>query len=488
MNPQEQENQLTIRDKLLRDTFTITETLLTGLIIASSVAVLYPGQPRSPWLLGLFLIIGVLTPVLLKVHEIAHPFFIEKLWIRFFLLAAPFWVILLQFFVGLLQSPVETLLIEETHYRRLEPIYHFLPTSMEPQSSWLPLLSFGSMYLFCLTLFIIPKSLAYFERVLPWLCLISTLAGIFGFMQKIGGDLSPFYARDHSNTDYFSIFAYDGHWAAYALLWMTTCFCFAIRHLQYEQDLPISKTMAPWYLTGAFLLGYSGLFIEARLPSSLLLLYFSFLTLFFTVAYLRHPVASSQRYSFCLVAYILVILAVGVALQRLLHPQAIDLTAVGLRKSALTMFMENPLFGWGMDAYSQIGKFYQSDLLLGDSQERAFSDVFHMLAEFGIIGLLPITVVFIWLLVHYLRGSTSFLLSKLLLLACFEVGLLAFVDSPFMSPAVFLSFLMLFFSALRWTDLSRKRVDEVDAGSIVVTSSNLRRVPVYTGPKNEKFK
>ena len=75
-----------------------------------------------------------------------------------------------------------------------------------------------------------------------------------------------------------------------------------------------------------------------------------------------------------------------------------------------------------MDAYSQIGKFYQSDLLLGDSQERAFSDVFHMLAEFGIIGLLPAAVVFIWLLVHYFRGSTSFLLSKLLLLACFELA------------------------------------------------------------------
>ena len=99
------------------------------------------------------------------------PIFHRKLWIRFFLLAAPFWVILIQFFVGLLQSPVETLLIEKTLFRRLEPIYHFLPTSMEPQSSWLPLLSFGSMYLFCSTLFIIPKSLAYFERVLPWLCL-----------------------------------------------------------------------------------------------------------------------------------------------------------------------------------------------------------------------------------------------------------------------------------------------------------------------------
>ena len=154
MNPQEQENRLTIRDKLLRDTFTITETLLTGLIIASSVAVLYLDNPvlhgclaySNHWSAG---------PRPTKDSRGYSPIFHRKAMDPIFLLAAPFWVILIQFFVGLLQSPVETLLIEETLFRRLEPIYHFLPTSMEPQSSWLPLLSFGSIYLFCLTLFII---------------------------------------------------------------------------------------------------------------------------------------------------------------------------------------------------------------------------------------------------------------------------------------------------------------------------------------------
>lgn len=488
MNLQEQEQQLTIRDKLLRDSFTTAETFLAGLIIVSSVAVLYPGQPRSPWLMGFFLIIGALAPVLIKTHEVTHPFFIEKLWVRFFLLAAPFWVLLIQFIIGILQAPVETLLIEETLFQRIESIHRFLPTSTDPQSAWLPLLGCTSIYLFCLTVFIVPKSLAYFERVLPWLCMIASLASVFGFMQKMGGHLAPFYARDHSSEDYFSIFAYDGHWAAYALLWMTTCFCFAIRHLQYEKDLPISKTMAPWYLTGAFLLGYSGLFIKALLPSSLLLLYFSFLTILFTTVYLQRRLVSKRRASFSLVASILVIIASSIAIQRLLQLQATDVAADGLRHSALRMFIENPLFGWGMDAYSQIGKFYQSDLLLGDSYERASSDVLQMLAEFGIIGLVPIIIVFAWLLLHYFRGSFNFILSNLLLAACFGVSLLAFVDTPFMSPAVLFSFLILFFSALRWTDLSRKSVDEVDAGNIVVTDSGLRRVPIYTGPKKEKFK
>ena len=149
------------------------------------------------------------------------------------------------------------------------------------------------------------------------------------------------------------------------------------------------------------------------------------------------------------------------------------------------MFMENPL-RMGHGCLLPDWKVLSIRLVIGDSQERAFSDVFHMLAEFGIIGLLPAAVVFIWLLVHYFRGSTSFYYPSYCCWPVSELAPLAFVDSPFMSPAVFLSFLMLFFSALRWTDLSRKSVDEVDAGSVVVTSSNLRRVPVYTGPKKTK--
>ncbi|MGC6455740.1 MAG: O-antigen ligase family protein [Coraliomargaritaceae bacterium] len=488
MNPEKTGNRLTLRDKLLRDTFTISERFLTWLLIISSVAVLYPGQPRSYWLLGFFLIIGALTPVLLKTHEVTHPFFIDRLWQRFFLLSAPLCILILQFLGGLLQNPLDVIVVDNHSFHQLVPINLYLPTTTEAQSTWFTLFAFGSIYIFCSAVFFIPKSLAYFERVLPILCLIASLVGVFGFMQNISGSLAPFYARDHSSTDYFSIFAYDGHWAAYALLWMTACFCFAIRHLQFENHLPITKTMAPWYLSGALLLGYSGLFIQSRFPSSILLLYFSFLTILYTIIYFKRNKISYRRISFTLVALVLIVIASGVALQRLLHPQAFDLTASSLRQSALRMFLDNPLFGWGVDSFSHLGVFYQGDLLLGNPHERAFSDIFQMFAEFGLIGMIPISTLIIWLLIRYLSDRCHYLLSNLLLAACFGVCLIAFVDSPFMSPAVFLSFLILFFSALRWTDLSRKSVDEVDAHTVVVTDSTLRRVPVYSGPKNEKFK
>ncbi len=487
MSQAEQDQGLTLRDKLLRDTFTPAETFLSCLILVSSVAVLYPGQPRSYWLLGFFLIAGALTPMLLKTHETTHPFFVDSLWSRFFWLTAPFWLLLLCFVAGLLQSPLESIQLEGNSYKRLLPVNIWQPTTTGALSSWLPLLAFGCILMLGSTMFIIPKSLSYFERILPWLCLTASMACIFGYMQQIGGRTAPFYAREHASGDFFSSFAYDGHWAAYALLWMSVCFCFALRHLQYAKHYPVSKTIAPWYLSGALLLGYSGLFIEARLPAALLLLYFAALTILYTVAYLRRP-GNRRRIATGAAAALLASVAAGNAILRLIQPQPADVTAEALRASAWRMFLENPLFGWGMDAFPHLSGYFQSDLLLGQPQGRAFSDILQMLAEFGVAGVLPMVVAISWLLIRYFRGRHDFLFPNILLVACLGVFLLSWMDSPFMSPAVFYSFLILFFSALRWADLSRKNVDEVDARTVLVTDSKLRRVPVYKGPKNESFK
>lgn len=488
MKPPVQDSHLTLRDKLLRDNFTLAETLLCCILILCSLAVLYPGQPRSNWLICFFFIIGALTPVLLKTHEFTHPFFIDKLWSRFGLLIAPFLLLQFTYIIGLFQAPLVSVLLEETTYRQLVPINIFQPTSTEPNSTWIALLGFGCIYAISLTVLIIPKSIAYFERVLPWFCLIASLIAVFGYMQKIGGHDAPFYAREHPSDDYFSIFAYDGHWAAYALLWMTACFGFTFLTLAYAKNIPFSKTMAPWYLSGALLLGYSGFFVQSRFSSSLLLLYFSIFATLFTLSYLKRPIARALKIKVGIASTLLIALPAGVALQRLMQPHPFDSTAVGLRQAAYRMFLDNPLFGWGMDAFTHLSQFYQSDLLLSQSHERAFSDILQMLAEFGLVGSIPIILLFLWQLLRYFRGPNAQVLPNLLLAACFGIVLLSFVDSPFMSPAVFMSFLILFFSALRWTELSRASVDVVDTDTVVVTNSNLRKVPFYTGPKKEAFK
>jgi len=57
-----------------------------------------------------------------------------------------------------------------------------------------------------------------------------------------------------------------------------------------------------------------------------------------------------------------------------------------------------------------------------------------------------------------------------------------------MSPAVTLSFFVIFFSALRWADLSRNRVDEVDAKPDLIVHESKRSVPFHTKKYQETFK
>jgi hypothetical protein len=69
------------------------------------------------------------------------------------------------------------------------------------------------------------------------------------------------------------------------------------------------------------------------------------------------------------------------------------------------------------------------------------------------------------------------------------VLVLALCDTPFMSPAVFFSFFTIFFMALRWAELSRSKIDDVDAyRPQLVTPETKRRVPFYDKPYEEKEK
>ena len=58
-----------------------------------------------------------------------------------------------------------------------------------------------------------------------------------------------------------------------------------------------------------------------------------------------------------------------------------------------------------------------------------------------------------------------------------------------MSPAVYFSFFTIFFISLRWADLSRKKIDEVDARHPqLITAETERRVPFFNEQYKEKEK
>ena len=58
-----------------------------------------------------------------------------------------------------------------------------------------------------------------------------------------------------------------------------------------------------------------------------------------------------------------------------------------------------------------------------------------------------------------------------------------------MSPAVYFSFFTIFFISLRWADLSRNKIDEVDARRPqLITAETERRVPFFNEQYKEKEK
>jgi O-antigen ligase len=480
--------QLRPRDKLLRDNFTPAEALLFGVTLIMASMVYWIGDPRSFWLLGSLLILGSLTPVILKTHEQTHPFFIDLLWPKFWICTAPAWIFLLQFIIGLTQNPLGTLALGELTFNIVQPVNIWRPSSAANSSTWLTIFGFVAIYLLTSTLYIVPKSRSYFERILPWLCSGAVLLGVFAYIQKGLGLTKPLFTSGTGANDFFAFFPYDGHWAAFASLWCCACIAMALLSTRYDDSPDFIHSIGPWYLTGGTLLGASGFIVEALLPSAILLLTLSAMLLITAVDFLAHskdihrkPIALSSGLAACL--------SFAGGIVQMFQGNAYPVNTIALRSAAIDMFKANPIFGWGIDSYGKLLPFYSNDMLLGQRSERAASDILQLLAEFGIFGGLIIFGFLIAFILRYILGARNIRLTNHLLLGCGSVLVLALCDTPFMSPAVFFSFFTIFFMALRWAELSRSKIDDVDAyRPQLVTPETKRRVPFYDKPYEEKEK
>ncbi len=484
----ENSDQILPRDKLLRDNFTPAETLLFGVTLIMASMVNWIGDPRSFWLLGSLIIVGCLTPVILKTHEQTHPFFINLLWPKFWVCTAPAWIFLLQFIIGLAQNPLGTLIIGESIFNIVQPVNIWLPSSASDSSTWVTIFGFVAIYLLTSTLYIVPKSRSFFERILPLLCFSAVIVGVFGFIQK-GLDLTkPLFTNGTGANDFFAYFPYDGHWAAFATLWCCTCIAMMLLSNRYDDSLPFIQSVGPWYLTGGTLLGASGMLVEALLPSAILLLTLSAMLLITTVDFLTNS-KDIHRKSIALFTGLAACMSFAGGIVRIFQDDAFTSNMFSLRSAAFDMFKANPIFGWGFDSYSKLLPFYSNDLLLGQRYERASSDLLQFLAEFGIFGALISLSFSIAFILRYLLRFRNIRLTNHLLIGCGSVLLIALCDAPFMSPAVFFSFFTIFFIALRWAELSRNKVDEVDAHRpLLVTPDAKRRVPYFDKQYKEEEK
>jgi O-antigen ligase len=257
---------------------------------------------------------------------------------------------------------------------------------------------------------------------------------------------------------------------------------------RYDDSQPFIQSVGPWYLAGGIVLGASGMLVEALIPSAILLLTLSVMLLITTVDFLANS-KDIHRKSIALFSGLAACFIFVGGIFRIFQGDAFSSNMFALRSAAFDMFKANPIFGWGFDSYSKLLPFYSNDNLLGQRYERASSDLLQFLAEFGIFGaLISIGFLLVFILRYVLR-LRNIRLTNHLLIGCGSVLLIALCDVPFMSPAVFASFFTIFFIALRWAELSRNNIDEVDANRPqLVTPDAKRRVPYFNTQYKEKEK
>ncbi len=479
-------DQLLPREKLLRDTFTPAETALFISLLIVCLAAFWIGVPRSNWLLGLLTILGCLTPMLLKQHEHTHPFFIDHLWRRFFWLISPACILAALHLLGLLQNPLVTFIADDSRWVTLREVNRWLPVSAAGGKASLSVTGHIAVLLLAVPVFLIPKSRTFFERLMPWLCLFAVGIAIFGYMQDAFALESTLFSSGTGRSDFFAVFPYDGHWAAFATLWSCACFAMALLTTRYDDSPPFIATVGPFYLVGGLILGASALLVEAPRPAGVLLLTTALMLLIVAFDFAgsgRDP----HRRIIALLSGLGSILFFIIAFSRMLSPGARPPYWDELQDCAWRLFKERPLFGSGMDSFIQLLPFYGSDRLEGLPYARAGSDLAHLLAEFGLVGLLACSLPILLLTLRYaLRGRRDIRLTNHLLIGLAAILFLALVDTPFMSPTVLMSFLILLFTAFRWADLTRSRVDEVDTARIgLVAAPGSRKVPVYKAPNTE---
>lgn len=468
--------QLHPREQLTRETFTPAEWVVFGTAIVLIVAASWGAAPRAYWILGFFPIIAGLTPFILHLHRQHHPFFVHRPSRRFGLLTIPAWLFMLQFCLGLFQDPLRSLEIDGGTVYVLEQANQWLPISTRAEASWLVALAYVALFVALALLFLIPKARAFFERLLPLLCVNAVLLSVVGYLFKATGMEAPLFTPGTGQPDFFAFFPYDGHWAAFAILWTSACVTMALLTARHDKTGDFLLTKGPWYLTGAILLGGTGFLVRAYWGGVLLLTTTAVLLVVAALYFARN---SGDRNRMALGQGIgaLGLLSLGGALFRFFTGSTPD-HVPALRAAAVDLFREQPVFGWGFGGFADIFPFYADDLLLGHRFERAGSDVLHYTAELGIAGCLPLLLLAIVLLIRRRRKLPEAGFSRHLLLGCLGLFALAFVDTPFMSPAVFASFWLLFFSALRWVDVDQRTSAKQPRHGIPVANMP-RQVPFF---------
>ena len=280
---------------------------------------------------------------------------------------------------------------------------------------------------------------------------------------------------DSPQERYFATFIYNNHWGAFMILCLAVGSGLLFRSAALGGRRGVLQSPAMVVLAGLIFIAASAPMSASRAATAMA----AFLVLLGTGLGLRQIVARQRSQggrtapvvSIVLTLLVLFIGASAWVASRSIEQRSRDTQEelsgqkplfkgrLELYGDTLDLAREKPVFGWGLGsfgvAYSllhprpiEVNRQYESTYV------QAHSDWLQALAETGIVGTFLLVLSAVLPLFYLPRGALRRPLPAWSFLGCSLVALYAWVEFPFGNGAVMIAFWAVFFSALRYAELS----------------------------------
>ena len=377
-------------------------------------------------------------------------------------------------------------LIQRDHvpyFMSVDPPHAWLPSSARPDLALRQLWLLNGLILSAYNAFLVLGSRRQLRQLLLLFGANAVALAIFGTFQRLLGAPGIYFGLVPSpQTYFFSTFVYHNHWGAFTILNAAVCLGLLFHALRRQEHRDLWHSPVLGGAVAILLLATSIPLSASRSCTALLSLLIGGSLLHLLLRLLRQRRSHHESVLLPIVGIVLAgLLSAGAIayLSRNVIAQRIRLTTEQVAhirqedrlNSRLVLYRDTwrmaglrPWFGWGLESYGDVFRFYNSqravEVIFGQPYYRyAHSDWLQSIAENGFVGtgLIVLLVLRPLRLVRWRRVTSP--LPFYLLAGCSLIILYAWVEFPFANPSVLIAFWSSIFVGARyaWLDVESRQ-------------------------------
>jgi len=416
------------------------------------------------WARGALGALGLLSPIIITAYYYSPERPAQRIVKPYILWLIPWWVMLVIYLAGSQFPAFQAIDVVQGRVWELAPLpLAWLPVLGRPLEAAIAILFFAGLYASGVNALLIPNARLVFART--WTILIfdaGILAG-FGVVQSLTHAKNMFWSIPTANRIFFSTFPHHAQWCAFAILWMGMALgmvAWLVRQRGWKWLAPDGWSLFVMTVVLAWSIWLAGNPFH-KLLGALVAAVGSFVLAWQTYKQRQDRSRQGPAASICLASGVVFLLVAVIV--TLGHGSTPWITYGSdtpghpahqfIVKDALLLWRQRPWFGWGQTSYGVVNTLLQQADQNGVFSLTPRSDLLQSLVENGVVGTfawcLPAAAVLLRIMRE--RRLASFLIAPLAGVAA--IAVLAIVDFPFSSPAVFFGFWFCLFSLCRWSEL-----------------------------------